>query len=79
MHVRILPGVLAAVLIVLFSASASGQEARGSIQGRVTDTSGGGVPGATVEVLKLATGVITPTTRTRTAATASRLAVKISF
>ena len=62
MHVRILPGVLAAVLIVMFSGSPSGQEARGSIQGRVTDTSGGGVPGATVEVLNIETGVVTPTT-----------------
>ncbi len=62
MQARTLPGVLAAVLIVLFSTAAPGQEARGSIQGRVTDTSGGGVPGATVEILNLATGVVTPTT-----------------
>ena len=52
-------------LIVLSSLSSStlvAQEARGTIQGRVVDTSGGGVPGATVEVLNIATGVVTPTT-----------------
>lgn len=54
-----------AVLVVLSSLSgstAAAQEARGTIQGRVVDASGGAVPGATVEVLNIATGVVTPTT-----------------
>jgi hypothetical protein len=56
---------LAALLIVLsslFGSVAAAQEARGTIQGRVVDASGGAVPGATVEVLNIATGVVTPTT-----------------
>ena len=54
-----------AVLVVLsslFGSNAAAQEARGTIQGRVVDASGGAVPGATVEVLNIATGVVTPTT-----------------
>jgi hypothetical protein len=46
----------------LISFRVAAQEARGTIQGRVVDTSGGTVPGATVDVLNLATGVVTPTT-----------------
>jgi hypothetical protein len=42
--------------------AASGQEARGTLQGKVSDASGGVVPGATVEVSNLATGVTTSTT-----------------
>lgn len=38
------------------------QEARGTIQGRVSDESGGVVPGAAVEVANTATGLTTPTT-----------------
>jgi hypothetical protein len=38
------------------------QEARGTLQGKVTDTSGAVVPGATVEIVNVATGVATPTT-----------------
>ena len=38
------------------------QESRGTLQGRVTDSSGAAVPGATVEVLNLATGVVTTST-----------------
>ena len=56
--------VLGALVVVssLISPSAFAQEARGTIQGRVVDASGGAVPGATVEVLNIATGVVTPTT-----------------
>jgi len=61
MAVRTLIGVLVAVSS-LISSSATAQEARGAIQGRVVDASGGAVPGATVEVLNIATGVVTPTT-----------------
>jgi hypothetical protein len=50
------------VVSSLISSSAVAQEARGTIQGRVVDASGGAVPGATVEVLNIATGVVTPTT-----------------
>jgi hypothetical protein len=50
------------VLSTLFGSSAVAQEARGTIQGRVVDSSGGAVPGASVEVLNIATGVVTPTT-----------------
>src|SRR5687768_12144192 len=50
------------VLSSLIGAAAVAQEARGTIQGRVVDASGAAVPGATVEVLNIATGVVTPTT-----------------
>ncbi len=43
------------------SPEADAQESRGTLQGRVVDTSGAAVPGATVEVLNLATGVVSPT------------------
>jgi hypothetical protein len=54
--------IVLVVLSSLFGSSAYAQEARGTIQGRVVDSSGGAVPGATVEVLNIATGVVTPTT-----------------
>lgn len=43
-------------------AGTAAQEARGTIQGRVFDETGGVIPGATIEVANLATGVTTPTT-----------------
>ena len=61
MAVRVLVAVLL-VLSSLISSSATAQESRGTIQGRVVDASGAAVPGASVEVLNLATGVVTPTT-----------------
>ena len=56
--------VLLAALVVasLVPSTAGAQEARGTIQGRVVDSGGGAVPGATVEVLNIATGVVNPTT-----------------
>lgn len=53
-----------AVLCMLLSLGAEGraQEARGTIQGRVSDESGGVIPGARVAVTNVATGVETPTT-----------------
>ena len=48
--------------LALAPSGAAAQEARGTIQGRVVDASGAVVPGATVEVLNIATGVVTPTT-----------------
>jgi hypothetical protein len=54
--------VVLVVLSSLIGSRAYAQEARGTIQGRVVDSSGGAVPGATVEVLNIATGVVTPTT-----------------
>jgi Carboxypeptidase regulatory-like domain len=45
-----------------FTRDAAAQEARGTIQGRVVDASGSAVPGATVDVRNLATGVVMPTT-----------------
>ena len=51
---------LAALALVPVGAAA--QESRGTVQGRVLDASGAAVPGATVEVLNLATGVVTTTT-----------------
>ncbi len=57
-----LQSFLAAVVVTLFcAADVAAQEARGAIQGRVVDSSGAAVPGATVEVKNLATGVVTPT------------------
>lgn len=38
------------------------QEARGTLQGRVSDSSGGVVPGATIEVSNVNTGITSPTT-----------------
>jgi hypothetical protein len=58
---RTFVGLAAALAISLTSFTAAAQEARGTIQGRVVDTSGGAIPGATVEVLNVATGVVTPT------------------
>jgi hypothetical protein len=57
-----LVGVVAALVVVLTIPGASAQEARGTIQGRVLDTQGAAVPGATVEILNVATGVVNPTT-----------------
>ena len=58
---RRISAVIAALLFVLLASAAGAQEARGTIQGRVTDSSGAAVPGATVEVFNLATGVATTT------------------
>ncbi len=55
----LLPALAAALAL---AAGAAAQEARGTIQGRVVDASGAAVPGATVEVANLATGVVSPTT-----------------
>src|ERR671910_1697075 len=55
-------GILALLALSLISPTVFAQEARGTIQGRVIDTSGFAVPGASVEVLNIATGVVTPTT-----------------
>jgi hypothetical protein len=48
--------------VALAPAGAAAQDPRGTIQGRVVDASGSAIPGATVEVLNIATGVVTPTT-----------------
>ena len=58
--------VQAFIVVAVFAAiglgsDADAQEARGAIQGRVVDSSGAAVPGATVEIKNLATGVVTPT------------------
>ena len=54
---------LAIVLLLAASAGPSyAQEFRGSISGRVTDTSKGRLPGATVTVTNIATNVATSTT-----------------
>ena len=52
----------ACALCLMFVAAAAAQDARGTIQGRVSDASGGVVPGATVEVLNVATGVVVTST-----------------
>ncbi|MGH9160490.1 MAG: carboxypeptidase regulatory-like domain-containing protein [Vicinamibacteraceae bacterium] len=53
-----------ALLAVTLTAPAvtSAQEARGAIQGHVSDESGAAIPGASVEVLNVATGVTTTAT-----------------
>ncbi|HMF61532.1 MAG TPA: carboxypeptidase-like regulatory domain-containing protein, partial [Vicinamibacterales bacterium] len=48
--------------LTLMPAGVTAQESRGTLQGRVIDTSGAAVPGASVEVLNLATGVAATTT-----------------
>jgi hypothetical protein len=55
-------GVVMCLLVMLSSSPTLAQEARGTIQGRVTDESGGVVPGARVDVTNVATGVVTDTT-----------------
>jgi Carboxypeptidase regulatory-like domain/TonB dependent receptor len=50
-----------AIALTALPPAVGAQEARGTIQGRVIDTGGGAVPGATVDVRNLATGVVTPT------------------
>ena len=51
--------VICTLTLVAFASVLSAQESRGTLQGRVTDSSGAAVPGATVDVLNLATGVVT--------------------
>ena len=53
-------------LVLLFAVGARAQSVTGSIYGRVVDTSGGVIPGATVTVTSADTG------RTRTAVTNNR-------
>ena len=48
--------------LALAPTGAAAQDPRGTIQGRVVDASGAAIPGATVDVLNIATGVVTPTT-----------------
>ncbi len=48
--------------LALAPSGAAAQDPRGTIQGRVVDASGAAIPGATVDVLNIATGVVTPTT-----------------
>jgi len=50
-----------AVCLLLTGAAAGAQEARGTLQGRVSDDSGGVVPGASVEIENIATGVVITT------------------
>lgn len=59
---RWLLGVLALTLLAALAGPTFAQEARGTIQGRVMDDSGGVIPGALVEATNVATGVVTPTT-----------------
>ena len=55
-------GILALLALSVISSTVYAQEARGTIQGRVVDTSGSAVPGASVEILNTATGVVSSTT-----------------
>ena len=55
------PTCVAAIVVVLslfFSASAHGQSTLATLTGTVADQSGGVLPGATVTVTNLATGVV---------------------
>src|SRR5687767_7893460 len=47
--------VVMVILALLVSSAAGGQDARGSIGGRVADSSGGVLPGATVTIVNNAT------------------------
>src|SRR5687768_14234046 len=51
-----------AVCLLAAAPGAVAQESRGTLQGRVSDATGGVLPGATVEVTNVNTGVATPTT-----------------
>jgi hypothetical protein len=53
--------LVAVLAVAAATPTAVAQEARGTLQGRVSDASGGVVPGATVEVTNVNTGVSTPT------------------
>jgi hypothetical protein len=55
-RLRCLPLIAA---LVLGPALAGAQEARGTIQGRVSDETGAAIPGATIEIVNSATGVTT--------------------
>ena len=55
-------GALAACLMLGVAPAVPAQEARGTLQGRVSDSTGAVVPGATVEVANVATGVAISTT-----------------
>jgi carboxypeptidase family protein/TonB-dependent receptor-like protein len=61
MDLRRVAAAIVAILCLLCT-PAIAQEARGTVQGRVLDSSGAAVPGATVEVVNVATGVVTATT-----------------
>jgi len=50
--------VAVAVLVLLTSGSLAAQAVRGTVQGTVTDSSGGSLPGVTVELKNLGTGVV---------------------
>ena len=54
--------VVVACAAVLSSPAGEAQEARGTLQGRVFDATGAAVPGATVEIANVNTGVTTSTT-----------------
>ncbi len=54
--------VVVACAAVLSSPAGEAQEARGTLQGRVFDASGAAVPGATVEIANVNTGITTPAT-----------------
>lgn len=60
MRSRVLATVCACILLAL-PVTAFAQESRGTLQGRVSDASGAVVPGATVEISNVNTGVTTPT------------------
>jgi hypothetical protein len=53
--------LVAACVVIATIPAAVAQEARGTLQGRVSDATGGVVPGATVEVTNVNTGVTSPT------------------
>src|SRR3982750_2059050 len=54
--------VAAIVLLAVFAGGASAQDFRGAITGRISDTSGGRLPGVTVTVTNTATNVASATT-----------------
>ena len=59
---RLILTLVAALLFASVPTATVAQEARGTIQGRVSDASGGTIPGATIEVTSRATGVVTTAT-----------------
>src|SRR5215813_685173 len=57
MHIRIGRGLFVVLLALVLSANVSAQTTGGTMLGKVTDTTGGVIPGASVSIKNTATGI----------------------